>query len=187
MSRPLNGANPNMFNPSRILRDPYLEWVEREGIPVVEDFGVNLFDVQTGPWPRIGAHGAAVHLKGRGDFMSMFVIELKPGAATSPQRHLYEETIYVLAGHGSTTIVGGDGKKYSFEWGLGSLFAIPLNATFQHFNVSGIEGAAWCAAQQRLRLSTCSTARLLCSITRGIFPSAWVKTSTSTVTATTSR
>ena len=130
-----------MFNPSRILRDPYLEWVEREGIPVVEDFGVNLLEVETGPWPRFDTHGAAVHLKGRGDFMSMFVIELKPCAATSPQRHLYEETIYVLAGHGSTTIVGGDGKKYSFEWGLGSLFAIPLNATFQHFNASGIESA----------------------------------------------
>ena len=141
MNKPSSGVPPNVSNQSPILRDPYLEWVEREGIPVVEDFGVNLPEVQTGPWARIDALGAAVHLKGRGDFMSMFVVELKPGAPTSPQRHLYEETIYVLAGNGNTTIVGADGKKHSFEWGVGSLFAIPLNATHQHFNASGIESA----------------------------------------------
>ena len=124
MSALSNKANPNMSDPFRILQDPYLEWVEKEGIPVVEDFGVNLFEVQPGPWARFDAYGAAVHLKGRGDFMSMFVMELKPGTATSPRRHLYEETIYVLAGHGSTTVVGGNGKKYSFEWGVGSLFVI---------------------------------------------------------------
>ena len=141
MNSPASGASPSLSNQSLILRDPYLEWVEREGIPVAEDFGVNLLEVQTGPWARIDALGAAVHLKGRGDFMSMLVVELKPGAKTSPQRHLYEETIYVLAGNGNTTIVGPDGKKHSFEWGLGSLFAIPLNATYQHFNGSGIESA----------------------------------------------
>src|SRR5262249_27733197 len=74
-------------------------------------------------------------------FMSMFVIEMKPGAATAPQRHLYEETIYVLAGYGSTKIVAGNGKEYVFEWDVGSLFVIPLNATFRHFNGSGVESA----------------------------------------------
>src|SRR5437868_5408355 len=141
MSTPSSKAKPGSSDPARILRDPYLEWVEREGIPVTEDFGVDLFAVQTGPWPRFGVHGAAVHLKGRGDFMSMFVMEMKPGGATAPQRHLYEETIYVLAGCGSTKITAGNGQKYSFEWGVGSVFVIPLNATFQHFNASGIERA----------------------------------------------
>jgi uncharacterized RmlC-like cupin family protein len=136
---PSDRAKPNISDPSRILRDPYLEWVEKEGIPVVEDFGVNLFDVQPGPWARFDAQGAVVHLKGRGDFMSMFVIEMKPGTATAPQRHLYEETVYVLAGYGSTKVVAGNGKEYTFEWGVGSLFVIPLNATFRHFNGSGIE------------------------------------------------
>jgi len=55
----------------------------------------------------MGISGAAVHLKGRGDFVNMFVLELAPGAASSPQRHLYEEVLYVLAGRGSTTIEGG--------------------------------------------------------------------------------
>ncbi|MGH6676971.1 MAG: hypothetical protein ACRECE_12220, partial [Xanthobacteraceae bacterium] len=48
--------------------DPYLDWLEVEGIPLTEDYGVYLFDVPTAPWPRYGVNGAAVHLKGRGDF-----------------------------------------------------------------------------------------------------------------------
>ena len=53
--------------------DPYLEWVNREGIPVVEDIGIDLFEVPVKPWDRFGCDGAAVHLRGRGDFSSMFL------------------------------------------------------------------------------------------------------------------
>ena len=44
--------------------DPYLDWLKGEGIPVVEDYGIYLFDVKTAPWPRYGVNGAAVHLQG---------------------------------------------------------------------------------------------------------------------------
>lgn len=121
----------------RIGIDPYLEWVKREGTPVVEDFGVHLPDIATTPWPRWEVKGAAVHLKGRGDFVSMLVLELAPGKATAPQRHLYEEVVYVLAGRGSTTVERGDGSTHSFEWGPRSLFALPLNMKYRHFNGSG--------------------------------------------------
>jgi len=125
----------------RIGVDSYLDWLKNERIPVVEDFGVHLPEVETRPWPRYGVGGAAVHLKGRGDFVSMFVLDLAPGAATEPQRHLYEEVIYVLSGRGSTTIEGADGRTHSFEWGPRSLFAIPLNTKYRHFNGSGAERA----------------------------------------------
>ena len=36
--------------------------------------------VPTAPWPRFGVEGAIVHLKGRGDFVSIFVLDLAPGA-----------------------------------------------------------------------------------------------------------
>jgi uncharacterized RmlC-like cupin family protein len=121
--------------------DPYLDWVKREGIPVVEDLGVHLPEVATQPWARLGLRGAAVHLEGRGDFVSMFVLELPPGAASVPQRHLYEEVVYVLSGRGSTTIDGADGQTHSFEWGPRSLFALPLNARYRHFNGSGSQPA----------------------------------------------
>ena len=68
--------------------DPYLDWLKAEGIPLTEDYGVYLFDVPTAPWPRYGVNGAAVHLKGRGDFANMFVFEIGPGKSTTPQRHL---------------------------------------------------------------------------------------------------
>jgi uncharacterized RmlC-like cupin family protein len=125
----------------RIGIDPYLDWLKNEGIPVVEDFGVHLPAVETRPWARLGVDGAAVHLKGRGDFVSMFVLDLAPGAATSPQRHLYEEVIYVLSGRGSTVIETAGGAQHSFEWGPRSLFAIPLNTRYRHFNGSGAERA----------------------------------------------
>ncbi|MFM1815114.1 MAG: hypothetical protein RLZ98_1809, partial [Pseudomonadota bacterium] len=66
---------------------------------------------------------------------------LEPGQSTAPQRHLYEEVIYVLEGHGSTQVEFTDGTKRAFEWGPKSLFAIPLNAKHRHFNGSGQEAA----------------------------------------------
>jgi hypothetical protein len=86
------------------LLDPYLDWLEGEGIPIVEDFWVDLLTLETDVWPRMGTKGVAVHLKGRGDFMSMFLIELAPGGQSDQQRHLFEEVIYVIEGHGSTTL-----------------------------------------------------------------------------------
>jgi mannose-6-phosphate isomerase-like protein (cupin superfamily) len=125
----------------RVAVDVYLEWLKGEGIPVTEDFGVDLLKVPTKRWDRYDVNGAAVHLKGRGDFLCMFVFEIAPSGATAPPRHLYEEVFYVLEGRGSTTIETADGRKHSFEWGPKSLFAIPLNARYRLFNGSGSQGA----------------------------------------------
>jgi uncharacterized RmlC-like cupin family protein len=125
----------------KLLLDPYMIWSEKEGVPVTEDFGVDLLKCPTAHWPRFAVEGGIVNLKGRGDFVSIFVLDLKPGAQTSPQKHLFEEVVYVLSGHGSTTVESSDGRKHSFEWGPKSLFALPLNARYQHFNASGQEHA----------------------------------------------
>ncbi|MBC8021519.1 MAG: hypothetical protein H7Y14_00250 [Burkholderiales bacterium] len=121
----------------RVGVDVYLEWLKREAIPVTEDFGVDLLKVPTARWERYEVAAAAVHLKGRGDFLNMFVFDIPASGATSPQRHLYEEVFYVLDGRGSTTIEAAGGRKHSFEWGPRSLFAIPLNARYRLFNGSG--------------------------------------------------
>jgi mannose-6-phosphate isomerase-like protein (cupin superfamily) len=117
--------------------DSYLDWVKAEGLPVVEDYGIDLFSVTTQPWARFGVKAAACHLKGRGDFANMFLLDIAPGGSSTPQRHLYEEVNYVLEGTGSTQVEFEDGTKRSFEWGERSLFAIPLNARYRHFNGSG--------------------------------------------------
>ena len=121
--------------------DPYEEWIARENIPVAEGLALDLFEVQTADWPRIGAKGAITRFAGSGDFCNMFVVEIPSGGSTIPQRHLYEEIYFVLDGRGSTEFESADGRRRSFEWGRGSFFAIPLNAKYRHFNGSGSQRA----------------------------------------------
>lgn len=131
----------------RFLLDPYLDWVAQEQVPVLEDFAFNLLTTDTAPWPRMGeqARGAYIHVLGRGDFVNTYLCELPAGGRTAPQRHLFEEVVYVLAGRGSTTIEVYDGTRHSFEWSTGSLFALPPNVRYQHFNTSGLEPTRFAA------------------------------------------
>ncbi|HEX6549016.1 MAG TPA: hypothetical protein VF134_09775 [Candidatus Dormibacteraeota bacterium] len=122
------------------LLDPYADWAAAEGVPVHTGFGFDLTALETGDWPRLGARGALVHLEGRGDFVDCWLVELAPGRQTEPQRHLFEKVCYVIAGRGGTSIEV-DGRSHGFEWGTGSLFALPLNARYRHFNTSGREPA----------------------------------------------
>ena len=124
----------------KFLVDPYLDWVKTEGIPVHEDFGFDLHALEARPWARMDALGCYVHALGRGDFVNMYVLEIAPGKHTSPQKHLFEEVVYVLEGNGSTQVETPRGK-HSFEWHTGALFALPLNARYQHFNGSGSKNA----------------------------------------------
>ncbi len=122
---------------TRYLIDSHRDLIESEGVPIVEDFGIDLLSVEVRPWPRMGALGAYALVKGRGDFLDTYVLEIPPGGETDPQRHLFEEVVYVLEGSGSTSIEPPGGEVRSFEWGPRSLFALPLNARYRHFNGSG--------------------------------------------------
>ena len=75
----MNKPITDMQHPKMLL-DPYGAWAAKEGVPITEDFGVDLLEVPTAPWPRFGVDGGIVHLKGRGDFVSIFVLDLAPGA-----------------------------------------------------------------------------------------------------------
>jgi quercetin dioxygenase-like cupin family protein len=121
--------------------DPYLDWVAKEGLKVHEGYYAYLIGVETRPWARVGVDAAVCHLKGRGDFATLFVFDIPPGGSTAPQKHLYEEVCYVLEGSGSTQLEMPDGTKRSFEWGPRSMFAIPLNVKYRHFNASGVKRA----------------------------------------------
>ncbi len=127
----------------RYLIDSYLEWTKDQAIPVVEGIAVDLNKVETAPWARLGGgcKAAFVHLRGRGDFVALQVIDIPPGARTDVMRHLYDDVFYVLSGSGSATIETGNGKSASFEWGPRALFSPPLNTPFRLFNGSGRETA----------------------------------------------
>jgi quercetin dioxygenase-like cupin family protein len=120
-------------------------------VPIHEGFGLDLLGVETGPWPRLGCGGALILLEGRGDFVDCQLLDLAPGSQSDPQRHLHEEVVYVLEGRGGTTVEGPD-RKDSFEWGTGSLFALPPNTSYRHFNTSG---------QKRARLAAVTNLPLL--------------------------
>ena len=116
----------------------YKEWLKREGIPVIEDYYIK--DVRTErlePWKRKGGLGVYLNLIGTEDTNDSYICEIPPGKSLNPQRHLFEETIYVVSGNGSTSVWSDGGAKKTFEWQAGSLFAIPLNTWHQHFNGSG--------------------------------------------------
>ncbi|HEY6259927.1 MAG TPA: hypothetical protein VIY51_29465 [Xanthobacteraceae bacterium] len=124
----------------RYLIDSYLDWVARERVPVVEGLGVDLDDVATAPWPRLGGgcRAALVHLRGRGDFLGVQLIEIPPGVQTDWLRHLYDDVFFVLSGRGSTSIELGEGETRSFDWGPRALFAPPLNTRFR---LAGLDSA----------------------------------------------
>ena len=126
---------------ARLRLNPYTDWVAREGLIVHEGVSCNLVTAETRFWPRLGVNGAAVHLKGRGDFCNLFLIDIPPGKSTESQRHLYEEVMYVVEGRGSTELQFADGRTHSFEWQPTSMFAIPLNATYRLYNADGSKRA----------------------------------------------
>ena len=132
-----DGHHPVRTGQLKWLLDPYQDWAEAEGLPIYGGLAVDLPELETAPWPRFDVDGALVHIDARGDFLSMYVMDIRPGGSTSPTRHLYEAVIYVLDGQGSTTIETPSGESRSFEWQRGSLIAIPLNSKHRHFNGSG--------------------------------------------------
>jgi oxalate decarboxylase/phosphoglucose isomerase-like protein (cupin superfamily) len=135
------------LDPSKLPRvDTYHDWQAAQKIPIINGFFVeDIKTVEVAPWDLKGGLGAFVVLDGTGGVNDAYICEIPPGGKLKPQKHLYEEMVYVAKGHGATTVWQKDGKKHTFEWGPGSLFAIPLNARYQHFNGSGSEPARYFA------------------------------------------
>ena len=124
------------------ITDVYKEWQQSEGVPVLSGFYIeDLKTVELAPWPRKGGSGLFVNLEGTGGQNDMQLVELAPGGSSDPERHLYEEMVYVVDGRGSTSVWYDERRKQTFEWGTGSLFGIPLNANYRHFNSSGVKVA----------------------------------------------
>jgi mannose-6-phosphate isomerase-like protein (cupin superfamily) len=130
----------------RYLIDSYLDWTASEPIRVIEGRSVDLYSVATAPWPRLGdgCRAAFAHLRGRGDFLGVQIIEIPPGAQTDWLRHLYDEVFYVLAGQGSTSIEPSADEPRTFSWGPRALFAPPLNASFRLMNPGRAPGRLLC-------------------------------------------
>ncbi len=135
---------PADLKPERI--DTYREWQAAQKIPVIKGFFVeDVNKVELAPWDLKGVPCSFVVLDGTGGVNDAYICEIPPQSKTKPQKHLYEEMVYVTQGYGATSVWQKDGKKHTFEWGPGSLFAVPINAHYQHFNASGSEAARYFA------------------------------------------
>ncbi len=142
----LTAANINQLGALLDGKSAYERWVEEQGVPTLKTFFLeNLNEVELGPWERKGGRGAIINLEGTGDTDDAYICELTGGGKSAPERHFYEELVYVLEGRGATTIWQEGGPKQTFEWQAGSLFVIPFNAWFQHFNGSGDQVARYIA------------------------------------------
>lgn len=124
----------NDSSPSGRAPTPYEAWVQRQGVPIVEGYGLtDCGEPQMGYWERLGCPAYFVILKGMEGITGMYVAEIRAGGATHREQHLYEKVIYVLDGIGSTTLEDPRGNTQQFEWQPGSLFAVPLNTPHRLF------------------------------------------------------
>jgi mannose-6-phosphate isomerase-like protein (cupin superfamily) len=125
------------LNPFESRKNSYGIWLESEGIPLHEEVA-GFEDVTAVPrkrWERVGGDVAFLQLVGtRQAQRGLYVCEIPAGDALKTERHLYEKAIYIIKGRGFTEVWQGDGPKQKFEWGPGSLFAIPLNASHRMVN-----------------------------------------------------
>ena len=129
-----------------VVEDAYTAWQKSEGVRVIEDFAFdNLSTIELSPWERKGGAGAIINIPNSQMPNDAQIVEIVPGGVSEPEHHMYEEMVYILNGRGATSVWLDEKHKQTFEWHEGSLFAIPLNASYQHFNASGTEPARYIA------------------------------------------
>ncbi|HLH26003.1 MAG TPA: cupin domain-containing protein [Chloroflexota bacterium] len=132
------GEQPAGLLTYRPPKSPYERFMEEEGIPIVTGIGVyDTRELNLGPWKRLGGKGAFLNLDGLEGVKGMFVVEVPPGGALNPERHMYDEFFLVVEGRGSTEVWReGDKKRQVFEWQPGTLFMAPINAWHQLVNAT---------------------------------------------------
>jgi oxalate decarboxylase/phosphoglucose isomerase-like protein (cupin superfamily) len=113
----------------------YFQWMHRQGIPVVDGYGVeDVREIGMAPWAHLGGKAAFINLYGMEGVTGMYVAEIPPGGALAPEKHFYEKVVCILRGNGATEVWQDGSRKQTFEWGPWSLFAPPMNASHRMVN-----------------------------------------------------
>ena len=113
----------------------YERWMEKEGVPIVDGFGVaDVRRISLRPWSRLGCEGAYLQLRGLEGITGVYVGKIAPGVMTEPEKHLYEEVIYIIQGEGVAEFQQRGCVPQSIQWKTGSLFSPPLNSTHRLIN-----------------------------------------------------
>ena len=135
----------------------YQIFLDKEGVPAVRAFHIeDINQVELYPWARMGGRGVYLNLEGSEGVNDCYICEVPPGKSLEPQKHMFEELVFVVSGRGATTVWQEAGKKQTFEWGEGGLFSSPRSTT-----------SAGCSLRSR-------TARRACAATSSPgAPSSW--------------
>jgi oxalate decarboxylase/phosphoglucose isomerase-like protein (cupin superfamily) len=115
----------------------YERWMEKEGVPIVEGFGVtDVRSIALKHWKRLGCDGAYLQLRGLEGITGVYVGKIPAGGTLHPERHLYEKIIYIIQGEGVAEIQQRDRVPQNIQWQTGSLFSPPLNSLHRLINYS---------------------------------------------------
>lgn len=133
----LEKVGPTM---SRVVpRDtPYDRWLAEAKSHVPIFSGMAIDDVRTialKPWSDMGVDGLYFRMADY-QIIDGLVLEIPPHGKTKPQRHMFEEGIYFFGGPGHTIIQQEGRRPERIDWKYRSLFAVPLNVRYEHFNDS---------------------------------------------------
>jgi hypothetical protein len=84
-----------------LQKTAYHRWMKSEGLPVLEALGLpDVREVPLSPWRRTGGNCSFIHMYGSEGITGMYVCEIPPGGALHPEKHMYEEVIFILEGRG---------------------------------------------------------------------------------------
>lgn len=124
--------------PRRLAETAYQNWMAEQHVPIHRGYGVkDARTVERAPWALTETPAAFIDLIGMEGFSGMQVVEIPPGGSIAPQKHLYQQLICILAGHGTAEVWLDEapGRKSTFEWGPFSLFSPPINSSYRLYNV----------------------------------------------------
>jgi uncharacterized RmlC-like cupin family protein len=127
-------------------KSPHRVWVEGQGVPISEGFSVeDLTKLPVASWGDTGLKAHFLNLVGACGVDDAWVCEIPPGGQSKPRHHVYDMMVYILSGRGAASVWLPGKKKQTFEWQRRSIFAIPLNASYEFYNGSGSEPARFIA------------------------------------------
>jgi uncharacterized RmlC-like cupin family protein len=117
---------------------PYDAWFERAKTRIPTFDGLVIQDVRTVPLKLWADHGVPGLYVKMADYQIIdgWVLEIPAKGSTKPQRHLFESGLYFFGGPGHTIIQQEGRQPQRVDWGYRTLFSIPLNVRYQHFNDS---------------------------------------------------
>src|SRR5258706_5520527 len=89
------------------------------------------------PWKRFGGKGSYIQLFGIEALWGIYIVEVPAGGALNVERHLYEKTVLVVEGRGSTEVwQERPVKKQTFECQPFSMISVPLDCYHRFVNAT---------------------------------------------------